>query len=145
MGVRRQRPNKENSAVCGPFSSSEGGVSDNRTAWLTWEDSNFGTPISKNAFEMSAEFPLFWPKTRLGDFCSCKLWKWADAETVKTSECVPLHRLKLAQTHRHISRAQPRRPDRPARHPLRKHRSVSIDGPPRGPRIPMPHIVASND
>ena len=31
-------------------------------------------PISKNAFEMSAEFPLFWPKIRLGDFCSCKLW-----------------------------------------------------------------------
>src|SRR5258708_40228462 len=87
MGVRRQRPNKENSAVCGPFSSSEGGVSDNRTAWLTWEDSNFHTPISKSAFEMSAEFPLFWPKTRLGDFCSCELWKWADAETVKTSEC----------------------------------------------------------
>jgi hypothetical protein len=41
----------------------------------TWGDSNFDIPISKNAFEMSAEFPLFWPKTRLGDFCSCKLWK----------------------------------------------------------------------
>jgi hypothetical protein len=58
------------------------------TAWLTWEDSNFHIPISKNAFEMSAEFPLFWPKTQLGDFCSCKLWKGADAETVKTPECV---------------------------------------------------------
>jgi hypothetical protein len=45
------------------------------TAVPTWEDSNFHIPISKNAFEMSAEFPLFWPKTRLGDFCSCKLWK----------------------------------------------------------------------
>jgi hypothetical protein len=59
------------------------------TAWLTWEDSNFHIPISKNAFEMSAEFPLFWPKTQFGDFCSCKLWKGADAETVKTPECVP--------------------------------------------------------
>jgi hypothetical protein len=49
--------------------------SQTRSAWLTWEDSNFDIPISKNAFEMSAEFPLFWPKTRLGDFCSCKLWK----------------------------------------------------------------------
>jgi hypothetical protein len=39
------------------------------TAWLTWEDSNFHIPVSKNAFEMSTEFPLFWPKTRLGDFC----------------------------------------------------------------------------
>src|SRR5712671_2794574 len=48
---------------------------------------------------MSAEFPLFWPKTRLGDFCSCKLWKWADAETVKTSECVPLHRLCAQFSH----------------------------------------------
>jgi hypothetical protein len=43
--------------------------------WVTWEDSNFHIPLSKNAFEMSAEFPLFWPKTRRGDFCSCKLWK----------------------------------------------------------------------
>ena len=45
--------------------------------WLptpTWDDLNFHIPISKNAFEMSAEFPLFWPKIRLGDFCSCKLW-----------------------------------------------------------------------
>jgi len=49
--------------------------SENKNAWLTWEDSNSHIPISKNAFEMSAEFPLFWPKTRLGDFCSCKLWK----------------------------------------------------------------------
>jgi len=29
------------------------------TGWLTWEDSNFDIPISKKAFEMSAEFPLF--------------------------------------------------------------------------------------
>ena len=49
--------------------------SQNTTAWLTWEDSNFHITISKNAFEMSIEFLLFWPKTRLGDFCSCKLWK----------------------------------------------------------------------
>src|SRR5258705_13871471 len=70
------------------------GFPEGQTGWLTGEDSNFDTLISKNAFEMSAEFPLFWPKTRLGDFCSCKLWKWADAETVKTSECVPLHLLR---------------------------------------------------
>src|SRR5713101_3387312 len=66
-----------------------GKVSRRRTGWLTWEDSNFDIPISKNTFEMSAEFPLLWPKTRLGDFCSCKLWKRGDAETAKTSECVP--------------------------------------------------------
>jgi len=40
------------------------------TAWLTLEDSNFHITSSKSAFEMSAEFPLFWPKIRLGDFCS---------------------------------------------------------------------------
>jgi len=51
------------------------GFPEGRTGWLTWEDSNFHIPISKNAFEMSVEFPLFCPKTRLGDFCSCKLWK----------------------------------------------------------------------
>jgi hypothetical protein len=42
--------------------------SEARTAWLTWEDSNFDLPTSKNAFEMSAEFPLFWLEIRLGDF-----------------------------------------------------------------------------
>jgi hypothetical protein len=31
----------------------------NWTPTLTWEDSNFDIPISKKAFEMSAEFPLF--------------------------------------------------------------------------------------
>jgi hypothetical protein len=49
--------------------------SETRNAWLTWEDSNFHITISKNAFEMSTEFPLFWPKIRLGDFCSCELWR----------------------------------------------------------------------
>jgi hypothetical protein len=45
--------------------------SDLGTAWLTWEDSNFHISISKkNAFEVSAEFPLFRPKTRLGDTCN---------------------------------------------------------------------------
>jgi hypothetical protein len=47
--------------------------SENRNAWLTWEDSNFHITISKNGFEMSREFALFWPKFRLGDFCSLKL------------------------------------------------------------------------
>ena len=42
-------------------------------AWLTWEDSNFDIPTSKNAFEMSTEFPLIWPEIRLGDFCNCEL------------------------------------------------------------------------
>ena len=50
-------------------------LSKNKTAWLTSEDSNFHITITKNAFEMSMEFPLFWPKIRLGDFCSCKLCK----------------------------------------------------------------------
>src|SRR5437773_4252483 len=39
-------------------------------ATISWEDSNFDTPISKNAFEMSAEFPLFWPKTHLETFAA---------------------------------------------------------------------------
>jgi hypothetical protein len=33
--------------------------SETRTAWLTWEDSNFHITIPKNAFEMSTEFLLF--------------------------------------------------------------------------------------
>jgi hypothetical protein len=40
------------------------------TAWLTSEDSNFDIPSSKNAFEMSTEFPAIWPAIRPGDFCS---------------------------------------------------------------------------
>jgi hypothetical protein len=36
-----------------------------RTAWLTWEDSNFHIPLSKKVFEMSAEFPLFWRRHEL--------------------------------------------------------------------------------
>jgi DNA modification methylase len=44
-----------------------------RTAWLTWEDSNFHITIPKNPFEMSREFPLIWPEIRFGDFCSCQL------------------------------------------------------------------------
>jgi hypothetical protein len=65
----------EKPAIGGPFCYQRRKFSETRNAWLTWEDSNFHIPISKNAFEMSAEFALFWPKTRLGDFCSCKLWK----------------------------------------------------------------------
>jgi hypothetical protein len=29
--------------------------SENKNGWLTWEDSNFHIPLSKNAFEMSTE------------------------------------------------------------------------------------------
>jgi hypothetical protein len=76
---------REKPGFSGPFSRLLGSLAKRGNGWLTWEDSNFDIPISKNAFEMSAEFPLFWPKTRLGDFCSCKLWKRADAETVALS------------------------------------------------------------
>jgi hypothetical protein len=41
--------------------------------WLGREDSNFHITIPKNAFEMSTEFLLIWPKIRLGDFCSFEL------------------------------------------------------------------------
>jgi hypothetical protein len=47
--------------------------SETRNAWLTWEDSNFHITSSKNAFEMSGEFPLICAKSEVGDFCSCKL------------------------------------------------------------------------
>jgi hypothetical protein len=40
------------------------------TAWLTWEDSNFHIPISKNAFELSTEFPLFCPIFDLETFAA---------------------------------------------------------------------------
>jgi hypothetical protein len=72
----RDRPRiRKSPPLAGISTSIRGGFYEHRTAWLTWEDSNFDIPTSKNAFEMSAEFPLFWPKTRLGDLCSCKLWK----------------------------------------------------------------------
>jgi hypothetical protein len=41
--------------LAGLFGIAEGKVSRRRTAWLTWEDSNFHIPLSKNAFEMSTE------------------------------------------------------------------------------------------
>jgi len=74
-GSPETKANARKAGISGPFSRLLGSLAERRSAWLTWEDSNFDIPISKNAFEMSAEFPLFWPKTRLGDFCSCKLWK----------------------------------------------------------------------
>jgi hypothetical protein len=40
------------------------------TAAATWEDSNFHITISENAFEMSTEFPLFWPKFDLETFAA---------------------------------------------------------------------------
>jgi len=45
-----------------------------RTGWLTWEDSNFHITTSKNAFEMSTEFPLFQAENRPGDLCNCEMW-----------------------------------------------------------------------
>jgi hypothetical protein len=56
--------------VAGLSGTAEGEISRRRTSWLTWEDSNFHITISKKAFEISTEFSLFWPKIRLGDFCS---------------------------------------------------------------------------
>ncbi len=70
-----RQPIRKSPQLVGISPTRKGGFSQRRTGWLTWEDSNFHIPISKNAFEMSAEFPLFWLKSRLGDLCSCKLWK----------------------------------------------------------------------
>jgi hypothetical protein len=58
-------------------SSGNGGTglnSPEHPAWLTWEDSNFHITTSKNAFEMSTEFPLFQAENRPGDFCNCEMW-----------------------------------------------------------------------
>jgi hypothetical protein len=60
-----------------------------QTAWLTWEDSNFCITTSKNAFEMSMEFPLFWPKIPLGDFCSSELRKVNNPAAGHTDPTVP--------------------------------------------------------
>jgi hypothetical protein len=67
--------NRKSPPLAGISGYTKGKISRRRTGWLTWEDSNFHTPISKNAFEMSAEFPLLRPKIRPGDFCSYELWK----------------------------------------------------------------------
>jgi len=40
---------------------------------LEWPFGRYDRQTGQNAFEMSREFPLFWPKIRLGDFCTCKL------------------------------------------------------------------------
>ena len=68
-----RRPIRKRPPLAALSASISGTFSERRTAWLTWEDSNFHIPILKNAFEMSTEFRLFWPKIGLGDFCSCKL------------------------------------------------------------------------
>jgi hypothetical protein len=67
-------PHRRKPAFGGLSASTTDSLSELHTAWLTWEDSNFDIPTSKNAFEMSTEFPLIWPEIRLGDFCSCELW-----------------------------------------------------------------------
>ena len=41
-----------------------------RTGWLTWEDSNFHIPISKNAFEMSGDFRCFGRRLDLETFAA---------------------------------------------------------------------------
>ena len=66
----------EKPTICGPFCLKIIIFSKRRTGWLTWEDSNFHITFSRNAFEMSTEFPLFWPRIRLGDFCNSKLKRW---------------------------------------------------------------------
>src|SRR5260370_15038262 len=71
-------------------------VSRRRTGWLTWEDSNFHVTISKNAFEVSMEFPLFWPKIRLRDFAAAICRSERARLLVKTSHraiAIPLYRL----------------------------------------------------
>src|SRR5450432_2489450 len=75
VGVWRPAANSKKPAIGGSYATCDSTVSSCRTAWLTWEDSNFHITISENDFEMSTEFLLFWPKIRLGDFCSCELWK----------------------------------------------------------------------
>jgi hypothetical protein len=55
------------SVVALGFQSTDGSLG------LGREDSNFHITIPKNAFEMSTEFLLIWPKIRLGDFCSFEL------------------------------------------------------------------------
>jgi hypothetical protein len=61
-GATRDFQQSEKPAIGGHFCYLRKKFSEPRTAWLTWEDSNFHIPLSKNAFEMSTEFPLFWPK-----------------------------------------------------------------------------------
>jgi hypothetical protein len=74
IGSPETKSNARKARIYGPISRFSGYLANPWNAWLTWEDSNFHITISKNAFEMSTEFPLFWPKSRLGDFCSCELW-----------------------------------------------------------------------
>jgi hypothetical protein len=61
------------------------------TGWLTWEDSNFHIPVSKNAFEMSAEFPLFWLKSRTWRLLQLQVVNVTKRATVKTSRVSPLN------------------------------------------------------
>jgi hypothetical protein len=52
------------------FLISERKFSENKNAWLTWEDSNLHIPDWKKPFEMSAEFLHISPEFGVGDFCS---------------------------------------------------------------------------
>jgi hypothetical protein len=47
--------NARKAGISGPFSRSLETLAERMTGWLTWEDSNFHIPLSKNAFEMSTE------------------------------------------------------------------------------------------
>jgi hypothetical protein len=49
------------------------GSPERRTAWLGRADSNLDIPDREMPFEMSGEFPRFFSKCGVGDFCSSKL------------------------------------------------------------------------
>jgi hypothetical protein len=68
-----------------PFLIKKRKFSENKNGWLTWEDSNFHIPISKNAFEMSTEFTPFWPKFDLETFAAASCGSEQARQPVKTS------------------------------------------------------------
>jgi hypothetical protein len=79
----------EKPAIGGPFCHQRRKFSETWNAWLTWEDSNFHITIPENAFEMSTEFLLFWPKIRLGDLCSSELCKSTNAGANQNDPTAP--------------------------------------------------------
>jgi hypothetical protein len=68
FGAWRPTAESQKPATGGISGVTKGKISSRRTGWLTWEDSNFHITFSKNAFEMSTEFPLSWPKFDLETF-----------------------------------------------------------------------------
>jgi hypothetical protein len=69
FGVWRQASNYKDPQLAGVYAIYSLTISSCRTAWLTSQDSNFDIPTSKNAFEMSEEFPPIRSEIRPGDFC----------------------------------------------------------------------------